>query len=124
MAETDRNIVAHENYLLRRLSRLFRAEREGRLSGRRNGVGERLVRRRGDLIEALLRTDAARRALRLPISPELRRAAASLAAEAAQSRHTADARLQQLRDDLLIARGDGIPTGIRGAAGGRIIGRG
>jgi hypothetical protein len=123
MADGDRNIVAHESHLARRLGRLFRAEREGRLSGRRSGLAERLVRRRGELIEALLRTDAARRALHLPISLDLQRATEALGHETAQSLHTADARLQQLRDDLLMSRGDGIPTGIRGS-GGRIIGRG
>jgi hypothetical protein len=125
MIETDRTILAHESHLARRLGRLFRAERQGRFSDRPRGLAERLVRRRGELIEALVRTDAARRALDLPISPDLRQAAEALARETAQSIHAADGRLQQLREDLLRSRGDGIPTGIRGSAGGgRIIGRG
>jgi hypothetical protein len=124
MTDADRAIVAHESHLARRLGRLFRAERQGRLSGRRRGLAGGLVRRRGELIEALIGTDAARRARRLPISPELRRAAEALAREAALSHDRADVRLRQLRDDLLMARGQGIPTGIRGAAAGRLIGKG
>jgi hypothetical protein len=123
MAEGERDIVAHESLLARRVGRLFRVERNGQLARRRHELGEHLLRRRGELIEALIRTDAARRALKIPITGELQRAAETLWRETAQSWRSADTRLQQLRADLLMARGEGTPSGVRGTAAGRIIGR-
>jgi hypothetical protein len=123
MAHIERDIVVHESYLARRVGRLFRYERAGRLS-RRQELAQRLSRRRGELIDALIRTDAARRNLQIPISPELRNAVEALWLETGGARRDADARLDRLRADLLMARGDGIPSGVRGVAGGRVIGRG
>lgn len=124
MAENERDIVAHESYLARRIVRLFRIERVGRLSRRSHELMQRLLDRRGELIDALVRIDAARRQLRLPVSPELQQAAERLWQESGDARRAADARLDQLHTDLLIARGHGIPSGIRGSATGRILGRG
>ncbi|HEY5208119.1 MAG TPA: hypothetical protein VIJ42_01620 [Stellaceae bacterium] len=123
MAEGGRDIVAHEALLARRLVRLFRIERSGQLSRRPRDLVARLLQRRGELIDALIRTDAARRGLKIPITVELQRAAEALWRETTQSWRSTDARLQQLRADLLMARGEGIPSGIRGHAGGRVIGR-
>jgi hypothetical protein len=123
MAEIERDIVVHESHLARRIGRLFRSERAGR-PARRQELAQRLFRRRGELIDALIRTDAARRDLQIPLSPELASAIEALWHETGGARRDADARLDRLRADLLMARGDGIPSGVRGGAGGRIIGRG
>ncbi len=124
MVDNKRDIVAHESYLARRIGWLFRIERLGRLGRRSHELMERLLDRRGELIDALARTDAARRQLLLPVSPELQQAAEALWRESGAARRAADARLDRLHADLLIARGHGIPSGIRGSATGRILGRG
>jgi hypothetical protein len=124
MPDNERDILAHEGHLARRVGRLFRMERVGRLIGRSEELTRRLRDRRGELIDALIRTDAARRHLGIPISPELQRAIEALWRESGDTKRDADARLDRLRADLLMARGDGIPSGIRGGAGGRIIAQG
>jgi hypothetical protein len=124
MPDRERDIVAHESHLARRIARLFRMERVGRLIGRSQELTQRLRDRRGELIDALMRTDAARRNLRILISPELQRAVEALWRESGDAKRDADARLDRLRADLLMARGEGIPSGIRGSAAGRIIARG
>jgi hypothetical protein len=124
MAAAGRDIVAYETDLARRLDRLFRGERNGRLARRPPMAAERLLERRGQLIAALIRADATRRALLLPVSADLSRAAEALWRETGLARRCADARLDQLRADLLMSRGEGIPSGIRGVADRRVIGWG
>lgn len=124
MPASERDIVAHESLLARRVGRLFRVERAGRLAERAPDLAQRLLDRRHELIDALIRTDTARRNLKIPISPELQHAAEGLWREAGEMRRVADMRLDRLRADLLLARGDGIPTGIRGLSNSRVIGRG
>jgi hypothetical protein len=124
MLEQKRDIVAHESYLARRVGELFRLECAGCLARRPAEVVRRLLDRRGELIDALIRADAARRNLQIPISPELKRTVEMLWQEVGMARREADARLDALRDSLAIALGDGIPSGVRGVASGRILGQG
>lgn len=119
-----RDIVIHETYLARRVALLFRLERAPALTRRSASLGARLRQRRGELIDALMRADAARQTLRLPVTPALRDAAEELWREVAAARRDADARLDLLRADLLRARGDGVPSGVRNAASGRILASG
>ncbi|MGH6980011.1 MAG: hypothetical protein ACREFC_02280, partial [Stellaceae bacterium] len=119
MTGGERDIVAHESRLARRIGFLFGIERAGQLARRAPRLAQGLLRRRGELIEALMRADAARLALRLPVSAELRQAVETLWREAGATRRETDARLDDLRADLLRARGDGVPSGVRSAAAGR-----
>jgi hypothetical protein len=124
MPDRQRDIVAHERYLAHRVGRLFRLECAGCLSRRRADVARRLLDRRGELIDSLIRADHARRNLQIPISAELKLAIEALWREVGAARSKADARLEGLRDNLAMALGEGIPSGVRGMAAGRILGRG
>ncbi|HEY7992350.1 MAG TPA: hypothetical protein VID77_13255 [Stellaceae bacterium] len=124
MAGGERDIVTHESLLARRIGFLFRLEHVPALARRPASLAQRLRQRRGELIETLMRADAARRALHLPVSAELQQAVEMLWREAGAARRDADARLDLLRADLLRARGDGVPSGVRNAAQGRVIATG
>lgn len=124
MAGGERDIVTHESLLARRIGFLFRLEHVPALARRPASLAQRLRQRRGELIETLMRADAARRALHLPVSAELQQAVEMLWREAGAARRDADARLDLLRADLLRARGDGVPSGVRNTAQGRVIATG
>jgi hypothetical protein len=123
MSQDERDIVGYEAVLARRIGRLFRYERTATMT-RRPDLMNRLHARRGDLIEALMRADATRRHLRLAITPLLHGALRALWFDIAGARQEADDRLDGLRKELQLARGEGIRSGIRGSAGGRVLGRG
>jgi hypothetical protein len=123
MPNGGRDIRTHEAHLARRLGRLFRIERSGRLQQRGADVTARLQVRRGELIAALMRTEATRRQLRLATTPALHQALAALWHETGAMHRVADRRLQQSRSELLLARGEGIPSGIRGTLAGRLLGQ-
>jgi len=124
MADGERDIVAHESHLARRVAFLFGLERAPAMTRRPAALARRLRQRRGELIDALMRADAARRSLRLPETPELMRAVEALSRASAAAQREMDSRLDLLRADLLRARGDGVPSGVRGAASGRILATG
>jgi hypothetical protein len=124
MDASARDLVSHESRLARRLERLFRLERRGALARRPRSLAARLTLRRGDLVTALIRADAMRQALKLPVSPALDTAMAALAGEVDLARGSADARLDRLAAELRIARGEGIASGLRDTGGGRLIGQG
>lgn len=119
-----RDIVSHETRLAQRVTRLFRLERRGAFARRSRDLTARLATRRGDLIAALMRTDAMRRTLKLPISPALDAAMAALAEEVGRARDSADARLRQLEAELRMVRGEGVQSGLRDSTAGRLIGKG
>jgi hypothetical protein len=123
MSRSERDVVAHEVLLARRLGRLFRYEHADSATSRPDLMNQ-LRARRGDLIDALVRADAARRHLDMPVTPLLQDAMRALWHDIDAARRDADVRLDRLRTELLLARGAGIPSGIRGAAAGRLLGRG
>jgi hypothetical protein len=118
------DILAQERRLARRVERLFRLERRGAMPRRSRDLAGRLAGRRGDLVTALMRADAARRALDLPVSPELRAALEALWRETGRARDSADTRLRQLAAELRLARGDGTASGVRHSVDSRLIGTG
>lgn len=123
MSRNERDIIAHEVRLARRIGRLFRCE-QGVGSTRSPGLMDRLRARRGELIDALMSADSARRQRQMPIAPHLEEAMRALWREVDCARRDADRRLDWLRTELLLARGEGMSTGIRGSAGGRVLGSG
>lgn len=107
-----------------RLIRLFRAERSGRFARRSPETVRRLIDRRGGLIQALLRMDARRRSLAPRIPGELGLAMGALALEVGQAERCCLDHLARLDAELRQARSEGQTTGLRGNAGGRLLGRG
>jgi len=114
--------LQRECRLLRRLARLFRAEREGALARRPVALATRLIERRGLLIDQLLALERGRRDA--APAPELRAAARALAAEIGAARRDAETRIDRLRRELRALGGEGAFTGMRNLAAGRVIGRG
>jgi hypothetical protein len=120
--ETEPAMMRRENCAARRLSRLFRIERKGGCDRRPVAITKRLMERRGALIEALLMMVLERRAMGAQPSAELDHALAALAREVGCARDAAQARLEQIRKDLRLSRGEGLPTGIRGSSNGHTLG--
>lgn len=110
-----------ESRLARRLSRLFRAERMGRVERWPDEIGAQLRSRRARLIDEMLRLDAQRRAVAPLGPPELARAMAALAEEIGCSEQRCLDRLAELGAELHRRRG--AATGLRGG-GGQVLGRG
>ncbi|HXP31699.1 MAG TPA: hypothetical protein VN832_11450 [Stellaceae bacterium] len=108
----------------RRLNRLFRIERAGGFARRREDVVARLLRRRHALVDEFLRLETERRARSATLPRELRDAVNDLAQEVERSRRKTEDRVERLRAELRLLRGEGTPTGLRGSMGGRVIGRG
>jgi hypothetical protein len=109
---------------VRRLGRLFRVERTGRLERRPFEVSQRLIGRRAGLVDELVRLDAARRSLAVPPSDELSAAIRDLAGEVDRLQALCAARIEALTLELRQRRGAGQATGLRDGAGGRILGSG
>ena len=124
MTGAAQDCITVERRAARRLGRLFRVERGGGFERRPIATVERLVSRRGTLIEELLRLDRARRTERRPLSAALRQAMAELKSEIEQSLAVAEARCEGLRTELRLLNGEGLPTGVRDNRSGRLIGRG
>lgn len=109
---------------VRRLERLFRCERTGRLRRVSHALAQGLIARRDRLIGELFDLERARRAGLAPLPHELHRALTGLAREIEHSRQSAEIRLRQLDTELRFRRGEGRTSGLRGNAGGQVIGRG
>lgn len=124
MTGATQDFITIERRAAQRLGRLFRVERGGGFERRPIATVERLVSRRGTLVEELLRLDRARRAERRPLSAALRQAMAELKSEIEQSLAVAETRCEELRAELRLLNGEGLPTGVRDNRSGRLIGRG
>jgi hypothetical protein len=117
-------MIVRESRTARRLGRLFKIERAGGFDRRSRATVQRLIERRGALVNELLRLDGMRRSRNAPSSPELEQALAKLASEVDGSLHHSQARVEQLLTDLRLRRGQGEPTGVRDRASGLLLGRG
>ena len=104
----------------RRLTRLFRLEREGRFARCSIEIMQRLVARRAALIAQL----PPRRSAGQP--PDLDVAMRELAAEVERSRPAAQQRRDELSRAIRFERrtASGIPTGLRGEPARHLLGRG
>lgn len=124
MSEVPSNLTLREYRLLRRLARLFRIERKGGFARRTAPLAARLIHRRGLLLDQLVAIEIERNDSAAAPSRELRGAVDALAQEIERARRSAETRLAMLRADLRALGGEGIPTGMRNRAAGRVIGRG
>jgi hypothetical protein len=115
---------AAESRIMRRLGRLFRIERTGGFDRRPTATVRRLVERRGALIDRLIALDDRRGAVFAPRSGGLDEALADLRREVERARPHAQTRAQRLTAELRLRRGGGVPTGLRGGAGGQLLGKG
>jgi hypothetical protein len=116
--------MGRESRAARRLGRLFRIERAGGFDRRPAAVVQRLIERRGSLVEELLLLDAMCRSLDLPRSVELEQALEDLASEVGRSLCHSQTRVERLYTDLRLRHGAGFSTGVRDGAGGLLLGRG
>jgi hypothetical protein len=107
----------------RRLARLFRIERSGRLNRHPREAVRRLAERRGLLIDELARLDQRRRSLAPRSLMELDLAMGELTREVGHAEQVCLALLAGLRDELDRLRGEGNPSGLRDGAAGKLLGR-
>ncbi len=124
MVDEANELVRTEYRLARRLSRLFRIERTGRLSRRPADMAARLVARRGGLVDELMRLDQRRRSLTPSSLPELDDAMTALAREVGSGEQWCHERLAELEAELDRRRGIGTATGLRDSGAGQLLGRG
>lgn len=113
-----------ESRAVRRLARLFRWERTGRLARLPPAVTARLTERRGAVIDQVIRLETRRRSLAPWTTGELDRAMDALALEVERAERHNLARLAELGAELARRRGGGAATGLRDGAAGRVLGRG
>lgn len=108
----------------RRLARLFRLERLGRLERCPAAMARRLIERRAALIDAVIAGAEYRRRADAAAAhpPALIDALDELALEVGRCRPAAERRLRELTDELSLRRGEAPPSGLRGGAGGRLLG--
>jgi hypothetical protein len=116
--------IFREISMARCLGRLFKIERTGGFERRPVATVQQLIKRRGTLVNELLRLDGMRRSLKSPGSPELEQALAELAGEVDGSLDHSQTRVERLREDLRLGRGEGMTTGVRDGAIGLVLGRG
>jgi hypothetical protein len=124
MIDRDMELTHREIRIVRRLSRLFRIERSGRLGRRPLDTVRRLIDRRGLLIEELMRLDARRRASALGASGELDLAMGAFATEIEEGGRRCQEVLAELGAELSRLRGEGAATGLRDGVAGQLLGRG
>lgn len=124
MADVATELARTEYRLARRLARLFRIERRGRLERRPGGVAARFVARRGELVDELMRLEQRRRSLTPWPLPELDLALAALAREVGSGEQWCHERLAELAAELDRRRGVGTATGLRDSGAGQLLGRG
>jgi hypothetical protein len=116
-------LTRQEVWAARRLARLFRIERSGRLNRNPREAVRRLAERRGLLIDELTRLDQQRRLLGPHPQTELDSAMGELTREVGQAEQFCLALLGELRDELDGLRGKGSPSGLRDGAAGKLLGR-
>ena len=124
MTDVLTDLDARERRAVRHLARLFRIERGADGERRPAAATQRLLARRAALIDEVIALDAQRRSNGVPDSQALDAALHRLADELPPARDHALARLRQLEAELRSRRGDRASTGLRGSAGGQLLGRG
>ncbi len=126
MTNTSGNELAKaECRTVRRLGRLFRIERTGRFDSRRGEAMQRLIGRRQQLVDELIRLDAARRELAIPAAPELGAAIGDLAREVERSRTWCVVQMEALSGEIRqLESATRTATGLRDSADGRLLGSG
>jgi hypothetical protein len=124
MIASETEMIVRESRAARRLGRLFKIERGGGFEHRPVAAVQRLIERRGTLVTELLLLDGMRRSLNPPLSPELEQALAELACEVDGSLDHSQTRVDRLREDLRLRRGEGMTSGVRDGAIGLVLGRG
>ena len=117
-------LVTEECRVARRLARLFRIERSGGLARRPRNVVQRMVDRRAELIDELVRLEECRRSLEPWRLPELDVAMNTLAREVDCTEQHCLERLAEIGDELRRRRGTGMRTGLRDGTFGQLLGRG
>jgi hypothetical protein len=120
---TETELIVRESRIARRLARLFKVERAGRLDRLRSAAIGRLIARRAELVENLLDLERLRCTSASPPSSELERALAELRQEVNQASAQMRARMEQISADLRARLGEGPPSGIRGSGNGRLLGK-
>jgi hypothetical protein len=110
--------------LARRVARLFRIERAGRLERRPVATARHLIERRGALIDALIATGEFDRRGQHDGPTMLDQALRELAIEVGRCRLPAEQRLAALVAELRVRRGVAPTSGLRGSSGGRFLGSG
>jgi hypothetical protein len=123
MTEIGAHTIIREKCLAQRLARLFKIERDGGFDRRSVETVQRLIKRRDAIVEELLSLDGMRRSLGLLHSAELEQALQQLAREVNFSSCFAEMKLDRLGRDLRARSGEGLPTGIRDSANGRLLGK-
>jgi hypothetical protein len=122
MSATATNPDAALPRVTRRVARLFRIERTGRLERCPAPMAQRLICRRGALIQALIAADYQRRADAAAQSPALAEALGDLASEVGRCRPATERRLEELAAELRLRGGAAAPTGLRSGVSGRLLG--
>ena len=117
-------LAERELRVMRRLSRLFRLERDGRLERWPMRFDFALIARRGRCIEELMTLDAERRRCGAAADHRLHGAAQALAQEIDGTLKPTEARAERLRSDVKVLRGEGSNSGKKGFSTGKILGRG
>jgi hypothetical protein len=124
MTDDAAMLVTQEYRVACRLARLFRIERSGRFSGRSSQTVQRLIERRGRLVDTLVRIDAARRSLVPGKTAELDLAMGELAKEVGSAEQRCIELLAELGEELRRRRGVPAATGLRDGAFGQLLGHG
>jgi len=124
MIDHATELNGREDRAARRLARLFRIERSGRFERRPAETVRRLIQRRGRLIDELLRLDARRRSVAPSVPIGLGLTMGLLAQEVERTEQSCLELLARLGAELRQLRGEGIATGLRDSAGGRLLGQG
>lgn len=117
------NMLLRQEYrAAKRLARLFRVERTGRLARCPPELAARLVERRGGLVRELEQFETRRRSLMPWTDAALDLAMGRLAREVRLTEQYCLGRLAELGAELERRRG-GSATGLRAGAAGRLLGR-
>jgi hypothetical protein len=122
--DEETELIGREVQAARRLVRLFRVERSGRFARRSAETVRRLVERRGQVIDELLRLDAQRRQVAHRKADELGLTMRVLAREVEAGELRCRELLARLDVELRQLHGDGALTGLRDGTGGRLLGHG
>ena len=124
MSDDGTALIRQEYRVARRLARLFRIERSGRIEDWPSTIVERLIGRRQHLIDELLRLEERRRSREPSPRAELDLAMGALAQEADWAEQHCLARLAELGAELHRRRGGGTATGLRTSPDGQLLGHG
>src|ERR1700676_975108 len=113
MSAEEITLMRQEMRTARRLARLFRIERSGRLERWPRETTCRLAERRGRLIDELVRLEARRRSIAPWTPPELDLAMGALRLEVDRAEQSCMTLLARLDAELGRLRGEGRAAGLR-----------